>query len=310
VATMAAARAAAAVAAKVEATARAAAVTAAAATMAEAKAAAAVAARAEATAPAAAVTAAAATMAEAKAAAAAAAKVAIMAAARAEAAAAARVATMAAAVAATRAVATAKANKPATLLENPLEQSAKQAQPGLFLRQRQIFRDRPHYPRESWRGNRNIPLTILCARPPARRRLAHQLLGATARGDRRTADRRFVNVGQCNCERGVTAMKFNNQLALILGALALSLATLSVSAQAKARQCVSAECACERALARNTVAALEDYLKTYQDDASSRDTACAALSLPAEDENAAEDRKAEYDSSLARPDLSTDLFTE
>jgi hypothetical protein len=101
-------------------------------------------------------------------------------------------------------------------------------------------------------------------------------------------------------------MRFENQTALILSALLLSAGSLSVSAQAKARQCVSAECACERALERNTVEALEDFLKEYQHDASSQSTACAAVSLPAEGENTGEDQKAEYDSSMAQPDLSTE----
>ena len=103
----------------------------------------------------------------------------------------------------------------------------------------------------------------------------------------------------------MTAMKFNHRLALILSALALSFGGPSVSAEGKVRQCVSAECACETALERNTVAALEDYLKKYQHDAGGKNTACAAFSVPAE-ETGGEDQKAEYDSSMAQPDLSTE----
>ena len=104
----------------------------------------------------------------------------------------------------------------------------------------------------------------------------------------------------------MTAMKFNHRLALILSASVLCFGGLSVSAEGKVRQCVSAECACETALERNTVAALEDYLRKYQHDAGSKNTACAALSLPAEGETVGEDQKAEYDASTAQPDLSTE----
>jgi hypothetical protein len=99
-------------------------------------------------------------------------------------------------------------------------------------------------------------------------------------------------------------MNLKNQTALILSALVLSFGGLSISAESKARQCVSTECACERALERNTVEALEIFLREHQHDASSLNTACAALALPSEPASP-EDRKAEY-SSPPQPDMSTE----
>jgi hypothetical protein len=89
---------------------------------------------------------------------------------------------------------------------------------------------------------------------------------------------------------------------LVLAALALSSCGLTISAEARARRCTSAECACEKALESNTVEALEKFLKDYQDDASIGNSACAALSVPDEEEEVAS-RKAEFDSSPTQPDL-------
>lgn len=101
-------------------------------------------------------------------------------------------------------------------------------------------------------------------------------------------------------------MEFKNQMALILGALVLGVGGLGASAQGIARQCGSAECACELALEQNTVEALEEFLKRHQHDAGTKDTACAALGVSPQDENA-EKRKADYDPALAQPDgVSTD----
>lgn len=79
----------------------------------------------------------------------------------------------------------------------------------------------------------------------------------------------------------------------ILSAFVFGMGGFVASAEATARQCTSAECACERALQQNTVEALERFLTEYQHDASSKETACAALGVPPEDE-VGEDRNADY----------------
>jgi hypothetical protein len=105
------------------------------------------------------------------------------------------------------------------------------------------------------------------------------------------------------------AMKFrSDQVAVILAGLVLTFGAPSISAEAKARHCTSAECACEQALKRNTAEALEGFLKKYQHDADVRNTACAAVSAP--DEAAgAEAQKVEY-SSPAKPGVSTTESSE
>ena len=90
------------------------------------------------------------------------------------------------------------------------------------------------------------------------------------------------------------------QKALILSILVLGLGGLTVSAEGTARQCASAECACERALEQNTVEALETFLKEYQHDASSKETACVALSITPEQEGS-ENENADYQSSAVEP---------
>ena len=89
------------------------------------------------------------------------------------------------------------------------------------------------------------------------------------------------------------------QRALILSILVLGWGGLMVSAEGAARQCVSAECACERALEQNTIEALETFLKEYQHDASSKETACAALGVPLEENS--DNRSAEYPPSFDQP---------
>lgn len=95
-------------------------------------------------------------------------------------------------------------------------------------------------------------------------------------------------------------MIFRKQVTLVLSALVLSIGGLTVAAQAKAQQCASAECACERALEENTAEALEAYLKKYQHDASSQETACAALGVPQEDLGAG-NSTADYGPEIAQP---------
>jgi hypothetical protein len=95
-------------------------------------------------------------------------------------------------------------------------------------------------------------------------------------------------------------MNFRKQMALVLSGVALGFAGLTVAAQAKAQQCTTAECACEKALERNTVEALEEFLKKYQHDASSQETACAAFGVPQEVEGA-DNRNADYEPAIAQP---------
>jgi hypothetical protein len=100
-------------------------------------------------------------------------------------------------------------------------------------------------------------------------------------------------------------MKFKSKLVLIFGASVLSFGGPIASAEAKALQCTTVECACETALESNTVEALEAFLKDYQHDASAENTACGALAVPDESEGV-ESRKAEFDSSPQRPDVSAE----
>src|SRR5689334_13944762 len=105
------------------------------------------------------------------------------------------------------------------------------------------------------------------------------------------------------------AMKFrSDQVVVILASLVLTFGVPSISAEAKARHCTSAECACEQALKRNTAEALEDFLRKYQHDAGILATACAAVSAPVESVDSAA-QKAEY-SSPAKPEVSTEESNE
>ena len=75
-------------------------------------------------------------------------------------------------------------------------------------------------------------------------------------------------------------MKFTRQLVLALGALVLGVSVNSLSGQSASRSCVSEECACEAALQKNTVEALEDFLRKYPQAVSRGESACAALAVP------------------------------
>lgn len=96
-------------------------------------------------------------------------------------------------------------------------------------------------------------------------------------------------------------MSLVTKKALILSALMLGIGGFTVSVEATARQCASAECACERALEQNTVEALETFLKEYQHDASSDETACAALGVPLDGEDV-ETPDLGFQSSAVQPD--------
>lgn len=66
---------------------------------------------------------------------------------------------------------------------------------------------------------------------------------------------------------------------------ALMAGTSGGPASAAARHCTTEECACEEALAQNTIEALEAFLKAYPQSTSviGHATACAALGVPASD---------------------------
>lgn len=75
-------------------------------------------------------------------------------------------------------------------------------------------------------------------------------------------------------------MKFTRQLMLALGALVLGVSLNPISGQSASRSCASEECACEEALQKNTVEALEDFLRKYPQAVSRGESACAALAIP------------------------------
>jgi hypothetical protein len=77
-------------------------------------------------------------------------------------------------------------------------------------------------------------------------------------------------------------MVYKMRFLTALSALALAVGGFGVTAQAAKARCTSQECACEQALRRNTVAALEDFLKKYP--RASEGSACIALAVPLSDE--------------------------
>lgn len=77
-------------------------------------------------------------------------------------------------------------------------------------------------------------------------------------------------------------MKLKYELGLALGVLVLGISADAVVGQAASRKCSSEECACEKALAKNTVEALEALLKKYPY-IDRGTTACAALAVPSGD---------------------------
>src|SRR5262249_26793518 len=74
-------------------------------------------------------------------------------------------------------------------------------------------------------------------------------------------------------------MKFRYDLVAALGALALGIGANAVSGQSASRHCTSEECACEEALNKNTVEALENFLRKYPH-ADRGTSACAASAVP------------------------------
>ena len=75
-------------------------------------------------------------------------------------------------------------------------------------------------------------------------------------------------------------MRYTQKFVLALGVLALSASGQAVSGQGAARHCTSEECACEEALRKNTVKALEDFLRKYPHSDTDGASACSAISVP------------------------------
>lgn len=75
-------------------------------------------------------------------------------------------------------------------------------------------------------------------------------------------------------------MKVMSKSFVMLGVLALSVGVGAVASEAAARKCTSEECACEAALRKNTIEALEAFLKKYPHSVDNGKSACAALAVP------------------------------
>lgn len=82
-------------------------------------------------------------------------------------------------------------------------------------------------------------------------------------------------------------MKMSKQFMMILGLLAMSVGWDTVAAGAATRKCKTEKCACEAALQRNTIEALEAFLKKYPHSVGRGQSACAALGVPSLDEGGA-----------------------
>ena len=80
-------------------------------------------------------------------------------------------------------------------------------------------------------------------------------------------------------------MRYTQKFVLALGVLALSASAHVASGQGAARHCTSEECACEEALRKNTVKALEDFLRKYPHSDTDGASACSAISVPPGDGN-------------------------
>jgi hypothetical protein len=74
------------------------------------------------------------------------------------------------------------------------------------------------------------------------------------------------------------------QLVMTGAVLALAVGALAIPAQSASKHCTSEECACEEALNKNTVEALEEFLRKYPNSTSSANSACGALAVPPQGE--------------------------
>jgi hypothetical protein len=97
-------------------------------------------------------------------------------------------------------------------------------------------------------------------------------------------------------------MNYKEWLQMAFGALALvlTISVFGVPAQAAKARCTSEECACEQALRQNTVEALEEFLKKYPHSVNNKESACAALAVPPDDELSVPEGQSHDDSGAPR----------
>jgi Skp family chaperone for outer membrane proteins len=102
------------------------------------------------------------------------------------------------------------------------------------------------------------------------------------------------------------AMDFKKRLLTAFSAMALTIGMFGVPAQAAKARCTSEECACEQALRQNTVEALEEFLKKYPHSVNNKESACAALAVPLDDETSgnqsSDDRRTPVESGDLSPE--------
>jgi hypothetical protein len=84
-------------------------------------------------------------------------------------------------------------------------------------------------------------------------------------------------------------MRYTQNFILALGVLMLSVGGHVASGQGAARHCTTEECACEEALKKNTVKALEDFLRKYPHSETDGASACSAIGVPPGDGNSSAD---------------------
>src|SRR5262245_24915378 len=82
----------------------------------------------------------------------------------------------------------------------------------------------------------------------------------------------------------VIAMDARMKVFTTIGMMLLSAHGIANPAQGTTQHCTSEECACEEALRRNTVEALEDFLRRYPQATNNSGSACAALAMPTFDD--------------------------
>jgi hypothetical protein len=96
-------------------------------------------------------------------------------------------------------------------------------------------------------------------------------------------------------------MKFRYELVAGFGAFVLGISANAVSGQSASRHCSSDECACEEALNKSTVEALENFLRKYPH-AAQGESACAAIAVPRADGGVIpEDQSHDQNDTLEKP---------
>jgi hypothetical protein len=87
----------------------------------------------------------------------------------------------------------------------------------------------------------------------------------------------------------MTAMKAIRKFVLVLSASVLGVGVHVMAGQSATRPCTTEECACEDALRKNTVEALEEFLRKYPQSVDNGNSACAALAVPPADAGAGDE---------------------